>query len=447
MSGERFLDQSVEIKEREGGRKVVVTGMDAITPLGFSWKETWGNLVKGVNTAITLFDERFRGRVASPIVFFDPDKFFSSNERRIKTRSSRAAQFSYIAARGALADARLLCDEHSSEVEIDYDRWGVYVGTGTGGVEEYRRAAKIVESEGPRKIPAQTVFKVLPERVGTVLNLAFGFRGRSGTTITACATGLTNIAQSAEYVANGKMDGMISGGTEGTISDVIMAGFANIGVLPSKFTDRPQIASRPFDEESEGFVPSEGAGIVVLENEEIALSRDADIKAELAGFAWNNDAKHESLPDHNGLARAIILALEMANLKTTDVDVYVAHGTSTGLNELSEMKALVQALGKHAYKVAITAPKSMLNHQLGAAGALTSLVAISILKHDVIPPTINIGMLKKDFAKFDIVQKVRDVKANVVVAAAAGFGGHNAVAVFKRYFNPQLRLPFSSLTT
>jgi len=315
MSGERFSDQSVEIKERESRQKVVVTGMDAITPLGFSWRETWGNLVKGVNTAITLFDDRFRGRVASPIVYFNPDNFFSRSETKIKQRTSRAAQFSYIAARGALSDAGLLCTNSDPEVKIDPDQWGVYVGTGTGGVEEYRRAAESVKSEGPRRIPAEAVFKILPERVGTVINLAFGFRGRSGTTITACATGLTNIAQSAEYVAKGEMDGMISGATEGTISDVIMGGFANIRALPKNFTKRPQAASRPFDEESEGFVPSEGAGIVVLENEKIALSRGADIKAELAGFAWNNDANHETVPDHNGLAKAILRALEVARLK------------------------------------------------------------------------------------------------------------------------------------
>lgn len=180
---------------------------------------------------------------------------------------------------------------------------------------------------------------------------------------------------------------------------------------------------------------------MVLEREDVALARGVDIIAELAGFAWNNDAYHETVSDHNGLAKAITEALKMAGLKTTDVDVYVAHGTSTGLNEDSEIRALVQALGKHAYNVAITAPKSMLNHQLGAAGALTALIATGILKHDIIPPTINIEKLKSEFASFDIVRKAREVKARVVLAASAGFGGHNAVVVFKRYIQNQLKLP------
>jgi len=388
-----------------------------------------------------LLDERFRGRVASPIIFYDPDRFFSGDERSIKRRTSRAAQFSYIAARGALRTAQLLGKKNSQEAAIDPDRWGVYVGTGTGGVEDYRYAAKTLEEDGPRKIPFEAVFRVLPERVGTIINLAFGFRGRSGTTVTACATGLTNIAESADFIRSGNMDGMITGGAEGTISDVLMGAFGNIRALSSKFAHRPQTASRPFDQESDGFVPSEGAGIMVLEREDIALARGVDIKAEVAGFAWNNDAHHETVPDHHGLAKAITEALKMAGLKTTDVDAYVAHGTSTGLNETSETKALVQALGEHAYKIAITAPKSMLNHQLGAAGALTALIAIGILEHNIIPPTINIERLKDEFASLDIVRKAREVKARVVLAASAGFGGHNAVVVFKRYINSQLKLP------
>lgn len=412
-------------------RRTVITGMGALSPLGTSFHETWTNVNKGLSKVEVVQDESYKGRIAMPIRF-DPDDFLSLQERKIKQRASRAAKFAYLATREALEDAGLTIDNALKE-EIDKERFGVYVGTGIGGIEHYYEAKKIIAEKGPGRVPGDIIFKILPERSTSIVNLAWGLKGWSGSIVTACATGGQNIAESMHKIRLNINDLMVCGGTDGTVTDVLMAGFGNINALADKFIEDPQKASRPFDEDSSGFVPSEGAAIMILEDEEHALKRAARIYAELAGVWCNDDGFHEAQPDPVMQAKAISNALRDAGVRPEEVDLYVAHATSTGLSELKEVEALRMVFGEHVSNIAITAPKSTLGHQLGAAGAMTALFAARSVYEGIIPPTINLENPREEFHGLNFVKESQKRKVKVSVGFSAGFGGFNAALIFKEY--------------
>ncbi|OGD92920.1 hypothetical protein A2697_05335 [Candidatus Curtissbacteria bacterium RIFCSPHIGHO2_01_FULL_41_44] len=415
------------------GRRVVVTGIGAVSPYGMNVDEMWQNVLAGISRARVIVDERFRSRIAIPMADYDQAKLFTQAERKIRQRSSRASQYSFLAAKEALADGGHTVNNILDE-GIAKSRFGVFVGTGIGGMEYYRQAGKILEETGPKEIPPSTILQVEPERVSSIINLFWHLKGWSGSLVTACSTGIDNMAVSALLIRLGINDYMVCGGTEGEITDIVMAGFGNMEAMADgRYLNEPWRASRPFNSDSTGFVPSEGASIMILEAEEVALKRNAKVYAELVGVNCNNDGNHETVPGAHEEAEAISNALEDANVKPEEVDLYVAHATSTGLSEKTEMEAVRIVFGDHVRNLAICAPKSIMGHQLGAAGATTALFAVKAIYEGVIPPTINIDNVRPEFADLDIVKKPRKKDVRVAVAFSAGFGGYNGVLVFKKY--------------
>lgn len=413
-------------------KRVVITGLGAITPLGADVESTWNAVVRGQSgiDRIMQFDPsdhstRFAGEVKN----FDPTEKFGRKDAR---RMSRYVQFAATATEEALGDANLAITDSNR------DRVGIVIGTGIGGITTGLAEAEVLRERGPSRISPFMVPMMLPDTAAGQMAIMFGARGPNLCVSTACATGTNAIGEATEIIRRGAADVMLAGGAEAVINPLVMAGFANMGAL-SKRNDDPRGASRPFDRDRDGFVASEGAAILVLESEETARARGAVIYAEVLGYALTNDAYHISAPAENGAGAAACMALALRDggLQPGDIDYLNAHGTSTPLNDKSETAAVKTAFGEAAYDTPISSTKSMHGHLLGAAGALEGVICVQTLRHGVIPPTINYETPDPECDLDYVPNTPREQAVRVVMSNSFGFGGHNACLILGKYTNGQ----------
>ena len=412
----------------DSGRRVVITGMGAITPLGLSPEEFWQGCVEGRSgvTPITSFDaSAYPVRINAAVKGFDPLDYIDRKEAR---RMARFTQFAVAAARQAIDAAGLQLDKE------DTSRIGVVLGNGNGGFPNTEEAGRTLVEKGGMRMDPFFVPKMLPNMAASQVAIQFGLGGFNNTAITACAASTQAIGDALEVIRRGKADVMLTGGTEAGICEMGLSSFCVMRAL-STHNEEPEKASRPFDGERDGFVCAEGAAILVLESLEHAKARGATILAELAGCASSADAYHIVAPCENGegALRAMRWALEDAGITTDDVDYINAHGTSTVLNDLAETRAIKGLFGERAYKIPISSTKSMIGHVLGGAGALESVVCVKTLQTGVIHPTINYEHPDPECDLDYVPNKCRKADVRIVLKNSFGFGGQNACLVFKRF--------------
>ncbi|MFQ5471956.1 MAG: beta-ketoacyl-ACP synthase II [Dehalococcoidia bacterium] len=410
------------------GTRVVVTGMGAITPIGNSVPEFWNAAVEGRSgiDILTQFDHsQYPIHIAGEVKGFDPQDHM---DRRDARRMGKFSQFAVAGAREALQQAELDLDK------IDRTRVGVHLGNGIGGLVDTQAAVRTIDSRGGMRIDPFFFPKMLPNMAAAHVSLVFGAKGYSNTVITACAAGTQAIGDAMDLVRAGRADVMITGGTEASLGEVGLCGFAVIRALSSR-NDEPHRASRPFDEERDGFVAAEGSGILVLENLEHAQRRDAPIFAEIAGYGATNDANHVVAPcaDGDGASRAMQLALDDAGIEPAEIDYVNAHGTSTQLNDASETTAIKRTLGEDAYRVPISSTKSMVGHSFGAAGAIECVATVQTIHTGTIHPTVNYEHPDPDCDLDYVPNESRKADVRVALKNSFGFGGHNACLIFKRF--------------
>ena len=411
-------------------RRVVVTGIGAITPVGHNVKETWENLINGVSgiDVIKRFDPYSYNLpvvIAGEVKDFDPKKYLNPKDAK---RMSDFVKFAMVAAKEAIADSGLEVDK------IDPTRAGVIVGTGIGGLRDIEEQQTLLLEKGARRVSPFFIPSGISNMASGYISIEFGFKGPNSCVVTACATGTHSIGDAFKIIQRGDADIMIAGGTESAITPLGIAGFANMKALSTR-NDEPQKASRPFDAERDGFVMGEGAGILVLEELEHALKRGAKIYAEVVGYGMTGDAHHITAPcsDADGAVRVMEMALNDARLNPDEIDYINAHGTSTPLNDKVETLGIKKVFGEHAYKVKISSIKSMIGHLLGAAGAVEAVATVKTIETGIIPPTINYEHpdpdCDLDYTPNEAVEK--QVKA--AISNSFGFGGTNACLAFKAY--------------
>lgn len=406
-------------------RRVVVTGMGAITPVGNDVETMWANMLAGVNGVekITAFDTSdLKVHLAGTVKNFEPEKYIEKRELR---KLDIYCQYAIAAAQQAVDDSGILGN-------INEERFGVYIGAGIGGLHSFVNNVTALNEGGPRKVSPFFI----PMMIGNIAtgNVAIRFKakGVSLSVMSACATGTHSIGEAFHAIKDGYADAIIAGGTEAVIAPLTIAGFQNMKALSTN--EDPETASCPFDKNRDGFVMGEGAGMLVLEEYEHAKARGAKIYAEFAGYGNTCDAHHVTAPDPEGAGLARAIKIAMAEAGTTDDDqLYInAHGTSTHLNDLTETMAFKSALGEKAYDANISSTKSMTGHMLGATGAIEAIVSVLTLRDGMIPPTIHLNEQDEELDLNYTPNKA--VKRDVTVAASTnlGFGGHDACVVFKK---------------
>ena len=406
-------------------RRVVVTGMGAITPVGNDIDTMWANMLAGVNGVekITSFDTSdLKVHLAGTVKNFEPEKYIEKRELR---KLDIYCQYAIAAAQQAVDDSGILGN-------INEERFGVYIGAGIGGLHSFVNNVTALNEGGPRKVSPFFI----PMMIGNIAtgNVAIRFKakGVSLSVMSACATGTHSIGEAFHAIKDGYADAIIADGTEAVIAPLTIAGFQNMKALSTN--EDPETASRPFDKNRDGFVMGEGAGMLVLEEYEHAKARGAKIYAEFAGYGNTCDAHHVTAPDPEGAGLARAIKIAMAEAGTTDDDqLYInAHGTSTHLNDLTETMAFKSALGEKAYDANISSTKSMTGHMLGATGAIEAIVSVLTLRDGMIPPTIHLNEQDEELDLNYTPNKA--VKRDVTVAASTnlGFGGHDACVVFKK---------------
>ena len=411
-------------------RRVVVTGLGALTPIGNTLSAYWEGLLSGTSGAapITYFDpEKFKTQFACELKNFDPLDHFDRKEAR---KYDRFAQYALITVAEALEDAALPLEK------VDKDRVGVIWGAGIGGLETFQNEVLnfAAADETPRFNPF-FIPKMIADIAPGLISIKYGFRGPNFATVSACASASNAMIDALNYIRLGYADVMITGGSEAAVTKAGIGGFNAMHAL-SKRNDDPKTASRPFDKDRDGFVLGEGSGALILESYEHAVARGATIYAELAGGGLSADAHHMTAPHPEGLGATKVMenCLRDAKLKPEEVDIINMHGTSTPLGDIAESNAIVQVFKEHTYSMNINSTKSMTGHLLGAAGAVEAIASIMAIKHHIVPPTINHqtpdeGIDQKINFTFNQPQK-RTV--NVALSNTFGFGGHNACVVFKK---------------
>ena len=411
-----------------GRRRVVITGMGAITPLGLNVEEFWQGLVAGKSGVgwITVVDtEPYPVKVAGEISGFDPEQYMSRKEAR---RMARFSQFTVAAAVQAFDNAGLEVDG------VEPERLGVSLGNGYGGLPNTDQAVRTIVEKGGMRVDPFFMLKTLPNMAASHVSMRFHAKGHTSTITTACAAATQAIGEAAEVIRRGTADVMLAGAAEAGMCELGLASFTVMKALSTRHDD-PTKASRPFDARRDGFVSSEGAAVFVLEGLEHAQARGASILAELIGFAASADAYHMVAPcvDGEGAARCIRWALEDAGVAPEEVDYINAHGTSTQLNDAAETMAIKTTLGEHAYQVPISSTKSMIGHTLGASGALESVACVKTLQTGVIHPTINYEYPDPNCDLDYVPEGARQADVRVVLKNSFGFGGQNACLVFRRF--------------
>ena len=409
------------------GKRVVITGVGAITPIGNNIEDMWKGIENkecGVDK-ITLFDTtNFKTSLAAEVKGYNPLEHFEAKQAK---RLDRSSQFAIIAAREAVLNSGI------TKENTDYDRVGVFVSSGIAGLNTTQEQCEINCTKGNNRVSPMFIPMSIANMPAGNVAIEFGFKGESMAVVTACASSTHAIGEAYKSIKQGYEDVIIAGGTEASICSVGIAGFENMKAL-SNATDKNR-ASIPFDKERNGFVMGEGAGILVLEELEHAKKRGAKIYAELIGFGSTTDAYHITSPCPDGEcgAKAMIRAIKDANIKAEDIEYINAHGTSTHLNDLTETMAIKTAFGEASKKVMISSSKGNFGHLLGAAGAVEGIVCIKAIENGLVPPTINYKE-KDEECDLDIVpNEARKVKFNIAMSNSLGFGGHNACIIFKKY--------------
>ncbi len=408
--------------------RAVITGLGCVTPIGQSVEEFWWNLLAGVSGVkrITLFDPSDQAcQIAAEVKGWDPTRFMESKSAR---RAARFSQFAVAAARQAVEDSGLKIDD------TNRDDIAVVMNTGGGGVDVIAEGQSTYLEKGPSRVGSFTVPAMAPNMASCQVAINLGTRGPTITSVAACAAGIFAFVEAKRLFDLGEVEVAVVGGTEANIIAISIAAMANMRALSTR-NDEPERACRPFDRNRDGFVYGEGSAAMVIETIEHAERRGARIYAELAGGAVTSDAYHITAPDPSGesAARAITKALKSASIASDGVDCVVAHGTGTPLNDAAETTAIKRALGEHAYNVAVTGPKSMVGHQLGAAGAVSGLTAVLAIKDGIVPPTINLETPDPDCDLDYVPLTARKMVVRTAMANGFGFGGQNGVAVFRRY--------------
>ncbi len=408
--------------------RVVVTGMGALSPLGNSVEELWSGLVTGRSGIgpITLFDpSEFPSVIAGEVRDFDFTNFVNSKESR---RMARFSQLAVAAAIMAVQDSKLDIEN------MDRERFGVVMGAGNGSVPTIQENCEIMAARGGMRINPFFMPMILPNMAAANIAKHFGAKGYNNTVTTACAASTQSIGEAAEAIRRGAAEVIITGGTEAQISEVGLAGFCILKALSTK-NDEPAKASRPFDVDRDGFVPSEGAAVLIIERLDHALDRGANILAEILGFAACSDAYHVVQPEENGegASRAMRWTLENAGISANEVDYINAHGTSTPINDIVETRAIKTIFGDRSNKVPISSSKSMVGHVLGASGAMEAIACIKTIVEGYIHPTINLDNPDPE-CDLDYVPNVgRRQSVDTVLSNSFGFGGQNACLIFRRY--------------
>jgi len=411
-------------------RRVVVTGLGALTPIGNTLPEYWEGLISGTSGAapITYFDaSKFKTQFACELKGFDPLNFMDRKEAR---KNDRFAQYALVSTQEAIEDSGLDLDK------IDKDRVGVIWGAGIGGLETFQNEVlNFASGDGTPRFNPFFIPKMIADIAPGLISIKYGFCGPNFTTVSACASSANAMIDSLNYIRMGYADIIVSGGSEAGVTMAGIGGFNAMHALSTR-NDDPKTASRPFDKNRDGFVLGEGSGTLILEEYEHAKARGAKIYAELAGGGLSADAHHMTAPHPEGTGAKKVMAncLRDANLKPEDVDAINMHGTSTSLGDLAETSAVISVFGKHAYALNINSTKSMTGHLLGAAGAIEAIASIMAINHGIVPPTINNSTVDENLdQKINYTfGKAQKKTVTVALSNTFGFGGHNACVIFKK---------------
>lgn len=409
-------------------RRVVVTGMGCITPVGNNVKDTWESLLAGRSGAgmITHFDaSKHKTKFAAEVKGFDSVAMFGPRDAR---KMDRFAQLATAATIEALGQSGIKIDDSNR------DRVGVVIGTGIGGIGTLLEQAEVLRERGPERVSPFLVPMMISDSAPGMLAIRFGVRGPNMAIATACASGNNAIGEAMDMIRRGSADVMIAGGAEAALVPVAMAGMNVMTALSTRNED-PQTASRPFDKDRDGFLMGEGAGILIIESLESAQARGANILAELTGYGTTDDAHHISAPAENGAGAAMSMKLAMddAQLTIDDIGYINAHGTSTPLNDKSETAAIKTVFGEQAYQIPVSSTKSMTGHLLGASGAVEAVFSTLAIREGMLPPTINYQTPDPECDLDYVPNQPRKVSPRHVMSNSFGFGGHNATLVISQY--------------
>lgn len=405
-------------------RKVVITGMGVISPLGESVDELWKNLLDGKSgiSTVTKFDSsRFPVHIAGEIKNFDASKYMDKKEAR---RTDLSAQYAVAASINAVKDAHLKLES------LDLDRSGVVIGSGIGGIETFEKQRDLLVQSGPDRVSPFFIPMMIIDMSAGLVSIKFGFRGPNYGTVSACASSAHAISDSFKIIQRGEADVMITGGAEATITSSSMAGFCQAKALSTR-NDEPEKASRPFDQDRDGFVMGEGSAILILESEEHAKKRGARIYAEIVGSGMTSDAYHITAPHPEGIGarKAMQNALKDAGLAPEKIGYINTHGTSTNLGDIAETKAIKEVLSEHAHKIPVNSTKSMIGHLLGSAGAIELVACVKSIQDEMVHPTINLET-PDPLCDLDYVSEgKRRWPVKYAMSNSFGFGGHNVTLI------------------
>jgi 3-oxoacyl-[acyl-carrier-protein] synthase II len=409
-------------------RRVVVTGLGMVTPVGTGKESFWANLCAGKSGIVPVshFDvDDYPTQIGAEVQHFDPLDFIDKKEAR---RMDRFCHFAVAAAGLALDDAKM------DLTALDSERAGVSVGSGIGGIKSIEDQITVLKEKGPRRVSPFFVPMLIANMASGYISIEFGLKGPNTTIVTACATGTHSIGEAVKAIERGDADVMLAGGSEAAFTPVAFAGFCAMRAMSTR-NDDPDHASRPFDRDRDGFVMGEGAGVVVLELSEHAIARNAKIYAEVIGYGLSADAYHVTAPDPDGSGarRCMESALRDAGIEPGEMDYINAHGTSTELNDKTETSAIKKVFGDHAYKLAVGSTKSMTGHLLGAAGGMEAIVCALAIETGMIPPTINYENPDPECDLDYVPNKARERAVTVAMSNSFGFGGTNASIILKKY--------------
>ncbi|MDF2502418.1 MAG: fabF [Anaerosporomusa subterranea] len=409
-------------------KRVVITGLGAVTPLGIGTDIFWKSLLEGKSgiARITRFDPSdYATQIAGEVKDFDPTNYIDKKEAK---RMDRCTQFAITASKMALEDSRLDLEQE------DLTRIGTIIGTGIGGMDTLHDQYKTLFEKGPGRISPFFVPMMIANMPAGQTSITFGLQGPCTCVVTACATGTNSIGDAFKIIQRGDADVMVAGGTEAAVSPAAVAGFCAMKAMSTRNSE-PEKASRPFDKDRDGFIMGEGAGVIVIESLEHAIARGARIYAEIAGYGSNADAFHITAPAPEGAqaAKCMAMALADAGIKPEDVDYINAHGTSTPLNDKNESLAIKSLFGDHAKKLSVSSIKSMTGHLLGAAGGIEAVATALTVLNDIMPPTINYDNPDPELDLDYVPNQAKEKKVRVALSNSFGFGGHNATILIKKY--------------
>ncbi len=410
-------------------KRVVITGLGVVSPLGTGTDKFWQNLIAGKSGVrkVTTFDaEAFTAKIAAEVPDYDPLEYFDTKKARTL---AKFVQYASVASKEAVANAKLDMEEE------DRTRVGVIVGSGIGSIRTAEVEYQKFIDKGPRRISPHFIPRIIINEAAGQVSIDHGAQGPATCVVTACSTATNSIGDAARLIAWGDADVMIAGGTESATTVLGLGGFAALKALSTQFNDEPQRASRPFDANRDGFVMGEGAGVCILESLEHAEKRGAPILAEFAGYGRTSDAYHITAPESSGegARRAMTLAMEDGNLSPQDISYINAHGTSTYLNDKTETLAIKNAFGEHAQNIPVSSTKSMTGHLLGAAGGIEFTACVKAVQDDIVPPTINLENPDPECDLDYVPNEARKLTVNAAMSNSLGFGGHNASIIVKKF--------------